>query len=40
MSKQQAVIYRMVTDKHVCPFGIKAKDLLRHKGYFYRKYSS
>ncbi|ALB01622.1 membrane protein [Francisella persica ATCC VR-331] len=33
MSKQQAVIYRMVTDKHVCPFGIKAKDLLRHKGY-------
>lgn len=33
MSKQQAIIYRMVTDKHVCPFGIKAKDLLRRKGY-------
>ncbi|APA83050.1 MauE/DoxX family redox-associated membrane protein [Francisella tularensis] len=34
MNKQQAIIYRMVTDKHICPFGIKAKDLLKRKGYF------
>ncbi|MDE4967958.1 glutaredoxin, partial [Francisella tularensis subsp. holarctica] len=24
----------MVTDKHICPFGIKAKYLLKLKGYF------
>jgi glutaredoxin len=23
----------MVTDEHVCPWGLKAKDLLRRKGY-------
>ena len=33
MSKSQTTIYRMVTDKHICPFGIKAKDLLKRKGY-------
>ncbi|AJI53084.1 MauE/DoxX family redox-associated membrane protein [Francisella philomiragia] len=33
MSKSQATIYRMVTNKHICPFGIKAKDLLRRKDY-------
>ena len=28
-----AVIYRMVMDKHICPFGLKARDLLRRRGY-------
>ncbi len=28
-----AVLYRMVTDEHLCPFGLKAKDLLRRSGY-------
>lgn len=32
MSKK-ATIYRMVTPKHVCPWGIKAKDLLKRNGY-------
>ncbi len=30
---QQATIYRMVMDKHVCPYGLKAKDLLRREGF-------
>ncbi|MDE4990429.1 glutaredoxin, partial [Francisella tularensis subsp. holarctica] len=34
MNKQKALIYRMVTDKHICPFGIKYKYLLILKGYF------
>ncbi len=29
----EASLYRMVTDEHVCPFGLKAKDLLERKGY-------
>lgn len=32
MSKT-AILYRMVTDKHICPFGLKAKDLLKRQGY-------
>jgi glutaredoxin len=28
-----AVLYRMVTDQHVCPWGLRAKDLLRRRGY-------
>lgn len=33
-SKQKrAVLYRMVMDKHVCPWGLKAKDLLQRQGY-------
>lgn len=28
-----AVLYRMVTDEHICPFGIKSLDLLHRKGY-------
>lgn len=32
MSKQ-AVLYRMVMKEHICPFGIKSKDLLRRQGY-------
>lgn len=30
---RRAVLYRMVMDKHVCPYGLKAKDLLRRQGY-------
>ncbi|MFP8965535.1 glutaredoxin family protein [Pokkaliibacter sp. CJK22405] len=29
----KAVIYRMVMPGHLCPFGLKAKDLLERKGY-------
>lgn len=32
MSKH-AVLYRMVTPEHICPFGLKSKDLLERKGY-------
>jgi glutaredoxin len=30
---KKAVLYRMVTDDHICPYGIKSKDLLERKGY-------
>src|SRR5690348_12944704 len=30
---RKAVIYRMVMPEHVCPWGLKAKDLLRRSGY-------
>jgi glutaredoxin len=30
---RQATLYRMVMDQHVCPYGLKARDLLRRKGY-------
>ena len=32
MSKK-AILYRMVTDKHICPYGIKSKDLLQKQGF-------
>lgn len=28
-----AVLYRMVMDEHLCPYGLKSRDLLRRKGY-------
>ncbi len=28
-----AVLYRMVMDKHICPWGLRARALLRRKGY-------
>ncbi len=28
-----AVLYRMCTDEHICPYGLKSKDLLQRKGY-------
>lgn len=28
-----ATLYRMVMDKHICPYGLKAKWLLEHEGY-------
>ncbi|MFN3581121.1 MAG: glutaredoxin, partial [Pseudomonas sp.] len=30
---QQATLYRMVMDKHLCPFGLKSLDLLKREGY-------
>ena len=30
---RKAVVYRMVTDEHICPFGLKAVDLLERKGF-------
>lgn len=32
-ASRTAVLYRMVTAQHVCPWGLRAKDLLRRKGY-------
>jgi glutaredoxin 3 len=32
-SKRAAVLYRMVLPDHVCPFGVKAKQLLLDHGY-------
>lgn len=29
----KAILYRMVTPQHVCPWGLKAKDLLERSGY-------
>ena len=30
---KSAILYRMVMPEHTCPYGLKAKDLLRRKGY-------
>ncbi|POR48298.1 glutaredoxin family protein [Bosea psychrotolerans] len=30
---RQATLYRMVTDEHVCPFGLKSLDLLAREGF-------
>ena len=32
-SPRQAQLYRMVMAKHVCPYGLKAKNLLQRKGF-------
>ncbi len=29
----KAVLYRMVMDKHICPFGLKSRDLLKREGF-------
>ena len=33
VTPKKAVLYRMVMDKHVCPWGLKSKDLLERQGY-------
>lgn len=33
INSKQAILYRMVTDEHICPYGIKSKDLLERQGY-------
>ncbi len=30
---RRATVYRMVMEKHVCPYGLKTKDLLERKGF-------
>lgn len=30
---KKAELYRMVTDEHICPFGLKSKDLLEREGF-------
>lgn len=30
---KQASLYRMKTDKHICPYGLKSRDLLKREGY-------
>lgn len=30
---KKATVYRMVMDKHICPYGLKTIDLLKSKGY-------
>lgn len=30
---KHAALYRMVTDDHICPFGLKARDLLERENY-------
>ncbi len=30
---KEAILYRMVMPEHVCPFGLKARDLLRREGF-------
>lgn len=32
-ASRTAILHRMVTAGHLCPFGLKAKDLLQRKGY-------
>lgn len=32
-SRKKAVLHRMVMPHHTCPYGLKAKDLLRRSGY-------
>lgn len=32
-TRRKAVLYRMVMKNHICPFGLKAKYLLKHEGY-------
>jgi len=29
----RAALYRMVMDDHLCPYGLKSKDLLERQGY-------
>jgi glutaredoxin len=31
--EKTAVLYRMVTEEHICPFGLKSRDLLKRNGF-------
>lgn len=31
--EKRATLYRMVLPDHVCPFGVRARDLLEERGY-------
>lgn len=32
-AEKTAILYRMVMDKHVCPWGLRARHLLKSHGY-------
>ena len=32
-ARKQASLYRMATDAHICPFGLKSRDLLQRMGF-------
>ena len=32
-ASKTAALYRMVTPEHICPFGLKSRDLLRRRGF-------
>ena len=32
-NQKTAIVYRMVMDKHICPYGLKTVDLLKGEGY-------
>lgn len=32
-TKKTATLYRMVMQNHICPYGLKTKDLLHRQGY-------
>lgn len=32
-SDRTATLYRMVLDDHICPFGVRAKEMLERQGY-------
>ena len=31
--KRHAILYRMVLDDHICPYGVRAKELLEEAGF-------
>ena len=33
MAARKATLYRMVLPDHICPFGVRALQMLRHAGY-------
>ena len=33
MTAKTAILYRMVLPDHVCPFGVRAKEMLERSGY-------
>jgi len=33
MESKQALLHRMVTPEHICPFGVKSLELLERAGY-------
>lgn len=35
---KKAILYRMLTDKHICPCGIRSKDLFEREGYQVENY--
>ena len=36
---KKAKLFRMATDEHICPYGIKSKSLLENEGYVLDKWN-